>query len=246
MTLERRYERAREIFRQFKAGLEENCDLRSEVLTALELLLSERSTSFYENRFISGGAAEHIIAAAMRCVGLSDVRTVGFEETRVDLLVEEQGFSVKSSFTGSNSIALINVQGDSEEVEWTTPTILVLGVGLSRGIGYIDPELVPGDAISHGRDQITVNRTPVNVLFRGQPEYLLRCEVPVNPGIPEDPAQMPTAISSVVAQDILLRTETGPSLLSDDFIAEFFRGTASGTRKFPLLSQCMEENDDAG
>ena len=92
-------------------------------------------------------------------------------------------------------VQLINVQGDSEEVERYTPTILVLGVGLSRGIGYIDPELLPADAINHGRDQVTVNRTPVNELFRAEPEYLLRCDVPVNPGMPDNPAGMPTAIS---------------------------------------------------
>ena len=243
MTTESRYAAARAVFMQFKAGLEGNDDLRQELLAALSVLLSERSTSFYENRFISGGAAEHIFAAAMRCVGLSDARTVGFEDTRVDVRVGGQGFSVKSSFSGSDRIALINVQGDNEEVEWSTPTILALGVGLSRGIGYIDPELLPADAINRGRDQVTVNRPPVNELFRAQPEYLLRCDVPVNPGIPDDPAEMPTAISSVVAQDVLLRTESGPSLLSDDFIAEFFRSTASGTRRFPLLSQCMEEDD---
>lgn len=195
MVTESRYAAARAVFMQFKAGLEGHDDLRRELLAALALLLSERSTSFYENRFISGGAAEHIIAAAMRCVGLNDVRTVGFEETRVDILVEGQEFSVKSSFSGSSSIALINVQSDSEEVEWATPTILMLGVGLSRGIGYIDPELLPADAINHGRDQVTVNRTPVNELFRAQLEYLLRCDVPVNPRIPDDPAEMPTAIS---------------------------------------------------
>ena len=164
----------------------------------------------------------------------------------MDVRVGVQGFSVKSSFAGSNSIALINVQGDSEEVEWTTPTILVLGVGPSRGIGYIDPGLLPADAINHGRDQVTVNRTPINILFREQPEYLLSCDVPVNPGIPDDPAQMPTAISAIVAQDILLRPTAGPPLLSDDFIAEFFRDMASGAREFPLLSQCMEERNDAG
>lgn len=195
MPPEGQYTRARELFLQLKAGLETNNALLNELLAALGLLLAERSTSFYENRFISGGATEHIIAAAMRCAGLSDVRTVGFEETRVDVLVEGQGFSIKSSFAGSGNIALINVQGDSEEVEWTTPTILVLGVGPSRGIGYIDPGLLPADAINHGRDQVTVNRTPINSLFREQPEYLLSCDFPVNPGIPDDPAQMPTASS---------------------------------------------------
>ena len=69
MTIQQQYGRARETFVQFKAGLESNEDLRNELLGALALLLTERSTSFYENRFISGGAAEHIIAAAMRARG---------------------------------------------------------------------------------------------------------------------------------------------------------------------------------
>ena len=241
MVTESQYAAARATFLQFKVGLEEQRELRDELLTAFELLLSERSTSFYENRFISGGAAEHIIAAAMRCVGLIDVRTVGFEDARVDVTVGGQGFSVKSVFTKGGTIALINVRGGG--VEWMTPTILLLCNGLSRGIGYIDPGLLPHNSTKQTRDQITLPRTPVNTLYREQPEYLLRCEVPVNPGIPDGPAQMPTAISAVVAQDILLRTTTGPSLLSADFIAEFFRDTASGARQFPLLSQCMEEND---
>ncbi len=190
MSLERRYGRARETFRQFKAGLEEDNDLRDEALAAFDLLLTERSTTFYENRFITGGAAEHIIAAAMRCVGLSDVRTVGFEDVRVDVTVGGQGFSVKSVFTKDGTIALINVRGGG--VEWTTPTILLLSNGLSRGIGYVDPALLPPNVTNQTRDQITLPRTPVNNLFREQPEYLLRCPVPMNRGRPADASQIPT------------------------------------------------------
>ena len=182
----------------------------------------------------------------MRCVGLSDVRTVGFEDVRVDVAVGGQGFSVKSVFTPNGTIALINTLGEGENIEWVSPTIILLSNGYSRGIGYVDPELLPPDVTKRTRDRITLPRTPVNVLFRTQPEYLLRCDVPVNQRRQADSAQIPTALSAVVAHDVLLRTETGPSLLSDDFIAEFFRGTASGTRKFPLLSQCIEESYDAG
>jgi len=193
MSPEGQYERARGTFLQFKAGLEEDGDLCSEVLGALELLLTERSTTFYENRFITGGAAEHIIAAAMRCVGLSDVQTVGFEDVRVDVTVGGEGFSVKSVFTRGGTIALVNVRGGG--VEWTPPTILVLGSGYSRGIGYVDPGLLPPNVAKQTRDQITLPRTPVNTLFREQPEYLLRRPVPVNQGRPADDSKIPTAIS---------------------------------------------------
>ena len=227
MVAENQYAQARRTFRCFKAGLEDDRDVLDELLAAFELLLSERSTSFYENRFIAGGAAEHIIAAAMRCVGLTDVRTVGFEDTRVDVTVGGRGISVKSVFTRDGTIALINVRGGG--VEWTTPTILMLSNGLSRGIGYVDPALLPPNSTKQTRDQITLPRTPVNVLFRNQPEYLLRCDIPANQRPPDDVSQIPTAISEVVAQDILLRTETGESLLSPGFIEEFFSryGTAN-------------------
>ena len=70
MVLEAQYVQAREIFGRFKAGLEEHEDVLRELLEAFTLLLAERNTTYHENRFIVGGAVEHIIAAAMRCVGL--------------------------------------------------------------------------------------------------------------------------------------------------------------------------------
>ena len=193
MVVENQYAQARRTFLRFKAGLEDDKAVLRELLAAFELLISERSTSFYENRFIAGGAAEHIIAAAMRCVGLTEVRTVGFEDTRVDVAVGGQGLSVKSVFTVNGTIALINVRGGG--VEWTTPTILILSNGLSRGIGYVDPALLPPNSTKQTRDQITLPRTPVNVLFRNQPEYLLRCDIPANQRPPDDVSQIPTAIS---------------------------------------------------
>ena len=244
MVLEQAYIQARRMFLQFKTGLEEDKDVLDELLAAFELLITERSTTYYENRFIAGGAAEHIIAAAMRCVGLTDVRTVGFEDTRVDVVVDGQGLSVKSVFTVNGTIALINVRGGG--VEWAAPTILLLCNGLSRGIGYVDPGLLPPNSTKQTRDQITLPRTPINILFRERPEYLLRCAIPANRRPPDDVSQIPTAISEVVAQDILLRTETGKSLLSPEFIEEFFQGTASDPKIFPRLSQCMEEANDAG
>ena len=75
MTIHQQYGRAREIFLQFKAGLESNDGLSKELLGALELLLTERSTSFYENRFITGrrGGARHRGGNAVRWpVGRAD------------------------------------------------------------------------------------------------------------------------------------------------------------------------------
>ena len=98
MVAENRNAPAREVFRRFKTGLEQDRALLNELLNSFRLLLTERSTTYDENRFIVGGAVEHIMAAAMRCVGLNNVEVVGFEEYRVDIRVQGREFSVKSQF----------------------------------------------------------------------------------------------------------------------------------------------------
>ena len=245
MVSQSRYALARATFLQFKAGLEEQLELHEELLEAIALLLAERNTSFYENRFITGGAVEHMIAAVMRCAGLADVRTVGFENVRTDVMVGGQGFSVKSVFRRDGQIALINTLGGGY-VEWTTPTIILLGSGYSRGIGYIDPELLPANVAVRRGDQIILPRTPLNQMYRQQPEYLLRCEVPINPGRPDADLSVPSALSAIVAKDIIMRPISGESLLDENFVEEFLQRTAANARLFPRLSQCMEEDHDHG
>ena len=250
MVAENQYAQARRTFRRFKAGLEDDKAVLRELLAAFELLISERSTTYHENRFIVGGAVEHIVAAAMRCIGLEDVAVVGFEEDRADIRIQGLEFSLKSVFTPGSSIALINTQG-AGGAEWVTPTIVVLACNPNRrrnrtydhGIGYADAGLLPADATTRTRDQLKLKRTPLYALFRQQPDYLLRCNIPANPvaaGI-DTPAQ--TAISKSVARDVLFRTEQGQSLFSEDTLREFIRLTEENTRRFPRLSTCMEVGD---
>ena len=241
MVAENQYAQARQTFLRFKAGLEDDHDILRELLAAFEILLNERSTTYHENRFIVGGAVEHMVAAAMRCIGLNDAEVVGFDEDRVDIRVQGLGFSLKTAFTSSRQIALINTQGEGEP-RWTAPTILVLATGRSRGISYADPELLPG-VVQRAEGQLVLPRNPLNRMLREQPEYLLSCEIPVNPGAPEDELQTPMALSQSVATDILFRTEQGQSLFSEDSLQEFLRRTAGDARVFPRLSDCMEIED---
>ena len=249
MVPEAQYVQAREIFGRFKAGLEEHEDVLRELLEAFTLLLAERNTTYHENRFIVGGAVEHIIAAAMRCVGLDEVEAVGFVNDRADITVEGQAFSLKSVFTPGSPIALINTQGDGQ-AQWTVPTIVVLASnrdrGNNRGIGYADPRLLPADATTRTRDQLRLKRRPLYNVFREQRDYLLRCDVPANPDAAGDALQMTTALSKNVARDIIFRTMEGQSLFSEVSLQQFLQRTAQGVRVFPRLSHCMEQPNDAG
>jgi hypothetical protein len=194
----RNYQQAREIFLRFKRGLESQPDLRDELLAAVGLLIAEYNTTYRENRFIVGGAAEEMVAAAMRCTGLDNVRCVGVENTGCDIFVGNQGFSLKTSFTGKNeAIGLINKQGDGQS-PWVDPTIFVL---TGAGIGYADPDLLP-DATHEGGDQVSLPRAKLYAFFAKQPRYRLVCTVPTKPPTDEPPRSV---ASRAVAMEILRR-----------------------------------------
>lgn len=202
------YPQAREIFLRFKAQLEIQHDLRQELLDAVGLLVDDYNTTYRENRFIVGGAVEEMIAAAMRCIGFEDVRSVGVENVGSDIFVGEQGFSLKTSFTGRNeAIGMINKQGNSRPV-WTDPTIFVLA---GRGIGYADPVLLP-NATRDGNDQVSLPRAPLHALFEQDPRWLLRCEVQVKPPTDEPPRSI---ASKAIAVEILQRQEPSGQFLFD-------------------------------
>lgn len=167
------YEQERTVFRLFKTELERNEVLRSEVESAIEVLLSEYNTTIHENRFVVGGVLERIIGAAMRAAGI-DATNVGKVNPRIDISVPgAEGFSVKGGFTGAGPIRLINVLGGGVGGGWREATIFVL-TGI--GIGYADPELLPEATVSSG-DAVLLKRRNLTEFLARQPEYLLRCEI---------------------------------------------------------------------
>ena len=196
------YPQARATFARFKAGLEVQQDVLNELLAAVALLIADYNTTYRENRFIVGGAVEEMVAAAMRCVGLEEVRSVGIANIGPDVFVGDQGFSLKTSFTGRReAIGLINKQGDSSP-QWVDPTIFVLG---GAGIGYADPVLLP-NATREGGDQVSLPRAPLYEMFRRNPDWLLACDVAIKPPTNEPPRSI---ASRAVAVEILQRELTG-------------------------------------
>ena len=198
------YETHREIYGHLRDGLNNSPDVLDELLRALGLLISEYDTSIRENRFISGGATERILAATMRCVGIANARARGLDLNDEDIVVDGHQISVKASFTGGRqAIRLINTLGDSSAV-WRTATIFVLA---NRGIGYADPDLLPGIARS-SRDAVILPRRPLDELHDAQPQWLLRCDVPAKS---QDSSQR-RAASEAVATEILQRTAAGRAM----------------------------------
>ena len=173
----------------------------SELLDAMRLLHQTYNSSIAGNRFPVGEAMEYLIASAMRCVGLENVRTIGNSKGRVDIAVRDQRFSLKSSSTGNpDAIGLINTRGH-RRARWDASTIFVLA---GRGIGYADPGLLPG-AANDDVDQLQLQRQPLDRLFRDHPEWLLRCAVPVKQPKPPGGARVRT-VSEEVATEIVNST----------------------------------------
>jgi hypothetical protein len=195
-----RYLNARETFTRFKQELEHKGGVRTELLEAIGLLVADYNTTYRENRFIVGGAVEEMMAAAMRCVGLEQVRCVGVANIGCDIFVGDRGFSLKTSFTGRNeAIGMINKQGGGSP-KWEDPTIFVLA---GAGIGYADPHLLP-NATQDRSDQIALPRPQLYSFFQRNPEWQLQCEVPVKPPTDEPPKSV---ASKSVAVEILGRKE---------------------------------------
>lgn len=195
------YAAHRDIYRRLREGLENAPHVLDEFLRALGLLISEYDTSIRENRFIAGGATERILATTMRGVGITNARARGLDLSDEDIVVDGHQISVKSSFTGGRqAIRLINTLGDSTAT-WKTATIFVLA---NRGIGYADPDLLPG-AAKASRDAVILPRPPLDELHDTQSQWLLSCAVPAKA---QDVSQR-RAASEAVATEILRRTTAG-------------------------------------
>lgn len=187
---------ARAVFLQFKEALGADEALRSEVVVALETLIAEYDTGIRENRFVAGGATEHILGSAMRAVGIP-AKNKGQAAVLFDIDVDDVGFSVKASFQARPAdIRLINTLGPSSVAVWTTPTLLVVA---NLGIAYVDPDLLPDSTRSTG-DALILKRAAWLPFVQEHHEWL--CELPIGAN-PKNPA---TKVASyAIAEEILSR-----------------------------------------
>jgi hypothetical protein len=96
---------------------------KEEFIKALNKLVSSYDTRNRENRFVVGSAVELLFCAFLNSLHFK-TKWIS-EETRYDIKIDNIPFSLKSSFTGSGSIRLINILGNTEVV-WDEPTIFFI------------------------------------------------------------------------------------------------------------------------
>lgn len=188
----------RQIFSEFKAGLEKKPVVLDEFLAACRTVNVRFDTAIYENRFIVGGVVEQLLGASMRAVGC-DVDNVAKTRRGVDLSSPtlDVGFSVKAQFKRGPDIRLVNTMGGSgASAEWTHATIFVI-VGV--GIGYADPGLVTSGLVPRS-DVLTLKTSALAEMWATQTQFLIQCDVPAKPM----KSSHTRVASDVVAQDIMI------------------------------------------
>ncbi len=194
-----RFEPARAAFAILAEALRCDSDLADDVLKALDLLLTRYNTQIYENRFIVGGVAERIIAAAFVALG-ERTRTLGVVVTRTDIRVGDVDLSVKSSFRPrTREIRMVNVLGDSLDATWREPTIFVIS---DFGIAYADPDLLPNQA-RRTRDAVVLGMKPLRDLWEQMPQFAVRMNIPYS----RDDAAGSDVASRIIADEILRYTK---------------------------------------
>ena len=192
------FTQAREAFQAFALALRTNAELFGDVESAFRLLLTRYNTQIYENRFLVGGVAERIIAATFVAMGKT-AKNHGVEVTRTDICVGGVNLSVKGSFRPRpSSIRMVNVMGASEAAAWKEPTVFVIS---ARGIGYADPELLPG-ATTRARDVVQLPTRHLFTLWDTNPSLFIRMGLPFS----RDDVAGSDIASRVVADEIFRYT----------------------------------------
>lgn len=188
----------RQIFSDFKSGLEKKPVVLDEFLAACRAVNVRFDTAIYENRFIVGGVVEQLLGASMRAVGC-DIDNVAKTSRGVDLFLPtlDVGFSVKAQFKRGPDIRLVNTMGGSgASAVWTHATIFVI-VGV--GIGYADPDLVTSGLVPKS-DVLLLKTSALAELWATQTGFLIQCDVPAKPMN----SSHTRVASDVVAQDIMI------------------------------------------
>ena len=139
---------------------------------AIQRLISDYNTANWENRFVVGGALEVLFCALLNSIGY---KTKWLREKRHDIEINNVKYSIKSNFTGSGAIRLINILGN-EEMDWNEATLFFIS-GL--GICYADPEM--NLSIQHTKDATLISVNQIKILVQNSPEWLIPLNIPHKP-----------------------------------------------------------------
>ena len=196
------FDAERRLFQRFKEGLQANPEILHEFIAALHVLVNEYTMKIRENRFVVGGAAERLVAVAMRGIGIDTARSRGLDLNEEDIVVGDAQLSVKSTLErGYRQTRLKNSLGSSHGKAWTVATIFVLG---ERGLAYGDPDQL-GAHVKSTSDALVLPGRALREHVDAHPELLFKCDVP---GKPKDSYGV-RAVSEVVMSDVLTMLDRG-------------------------------------
>lgn len=171
----------------YKEAIEKDAVLLSEVVAAIDAVLTRYNTVVYENRFIVGGVVEQIIGASARDLGL-EVQNAGKQNQGYDLelgVADGAGISIKGVFASTGGRHnLINIRSSESDRDlrelWTTATIFVMS---EIGIGYTDP-LFGADFLHPTKDALQISGGLLKKWWAQHPEWLIEAPIPRKPSGP--------------------------------------------------------------
>ena len=177
-----------------------NPDTKTEYESAVRILVERYNTTIYENRFIVGGAVEYFTYALLRSVGISCSLYSDEAQGGDILLPNMRKLSVKSTFTGPNSIKLINQLGEGART-WDTATLFVVA---DVGIVYGDPNMVDRAEIRSTGDGVELRRRGLMSLVE-EDSNVFQIEIARKP--PTETTGFSQKASTAVARQILLESD---------------------------------------
>lgn len=156
----------RNCFNHLKSSLDNKT--KTEYELGVNNLINRYNTAIYENRFTVGGVVEVFTLALLRSTGIK-IDDCGSEAHGGDLILPTgKMFSVKSSFTTSGGVILINTRGDSG-TKWSTATLFILS---NVGIVYGDPSMVSDDDLKRNRDNLEIRRATLKRFAQDMPNVV--------------------------------------------------------------------------
>lgn len=165
------FKETRKKFQEIKKKIEDpdSREKTKEFERALEKLLFEYDTANWENRFVVGGALEVLFCALLNSLGF---KTEWLKEARYDINIDGLSFSLKSSFTSSGDIRLINILGE-EKAKWEEPTLFFIS---EFGICYADPKM--NLKTKHTSDALTINVKEIKELIEKDQRWIIKITIP--------------------------------------------------------------------
>ncbi len=171
-------------------------ETKTEYEAAISTLINRYNTTIYENRFVVGGAIEVFTLALLRSVGIA-ANSYGDETAAGDIILPNNlMFSVKSSFTRTGNIRLINKQGGGHR-NWSVATLFLIS---NIGIIYADPDMISSDELVDSTDAIQLKRSTL-VRLSEIPDNKIEMNIPLKP--PTEQTLFSLKASNAVAQQIL-------------------------------------------